>query len=102
MKLITWGAVAGVVLAGLTAPATAQAATAVQSKALQWTNCEVKPTEDPKLVAGSECATLQVPVDWNHPDGPIFGLAVARRTAKNPSARVGMLVFGPGGPGDSG
>jgi pimeloyl-ACP methyl ester carboxylesterase len=98
MKLITWGTVAGVVFAGLTAVP----ATAVQSKALQWTNCEVKPTEDPKLVAGSECATLQVPVDWDHPDGPTFGLAVARRTAKDPSARVGTLVFGPGGPGDSG
>jgi pimeloyl-ACP methyl ester carboxylesterase len=99
MKLITWGAVVGVVFAGLT---TVPAATAVQSKALQWTNCEVKPKEDPNLVAGSECATLQVPVDWDHPDGPTFGLAIARRTAKDPAARVGTLVFGPGGPGDSG
>ncbi|WP_344840703.1 alpha/beta hydrolase [Kribbella ginsengisoli] len=98
MKLITWGAIAGVVFAGLVAPP----ATAVQPKSLQWTDCEVKPKEDPKLVAGSECATLQVPVDWNHPDGPTFGLAIARRTAKDPSTRIGTLVFGPGGPGDSG
>lgn len=54
------------------------------------------------MVAGSKCATLQVPVDWNHPNGPTFGLAVARRTAKDPAARVGTLLFGPGGPGDSG
>jgi hypothetical protein len=58
--------------------------------------------DDPAVVAGSQCATLQVPVDWNHPDRPTFGLAIARRTAKNPQARVGSLVFGPGGPGDSG
>ncbi|WP_328330260.1 alpha/beta hydrolase [Kribbella sp. NBC_00382] len=95
MKLITWGAVVGVMFAGLTAVP----ATAVQSKALQWSQCEVKPKEDPNVVAGSECATLQVPVDWNDPNGPTFGLAIARRTTKDP---IGTLVFGPGGPGDSG
>jgi pimeloyl-ACP methyl ester carboxylesterase len=43
-----------------------------------------------------------VPIDWAHPDGPAFGLAVARRKATDPGARVGSMVFGPGGPGDSG
>jgi pimeloyl-ACP methyl ester carboxylesterase len=98
MKLITWGVITGLVFAGVVA----LPATAAQPDALQWSDCEVKPTEDPAVVAGSKCATLQVPVDWNHPDGPSFGLAIARRTAKDPSARVGKLVFGPGGPGDSG
>ncbi|MDX6265244.1 MAG: hypothetical protein QOH84_6932 [Kribbellaceae bacterium] len=98
MKLITWSAVAGVVFAGLVA----LPATAAKPDALHWTDCEVKPKEDPAVVAGSKCATLQVPVDWDHPNGPTFGLAIARRTAKDPSARVGTLVFGPGGPGDSG
>ncbi|MDL4815286.1 alpha/beta hydrolase [Actinomadura opuntiae] len=50
----------------------------------------------------AQCATLRLPVDWAHPDGPTFGLAIARRTALDPAARVGTLVFGPGGPGDSG
>ncbi|GAA4621272.1 hypothetical protein GCM10023196_008510 [Actinoallomurus vinaceus] len=53
-------------------------------------------------VPGAECATLSVPVDWAHPDGPTFGLALARRTATGPGVPVGALVFGPGGPGDSG
>jgi pimeloyl-ACP methyl ester carboxylesterase len=50
----------------------------------------------------AECATLTLPVDWSHPHGPTFGLAVARHRATDPAHRVGTLVFGPGGPGDSG
>ncbi|WP_433241661.1 alpha/beta hydrolase [Actinomadura nitritigenes] len=50
----------------------------------------------------AQCATLRLPVDWAHPDGPTFGLAIARRKALDPAARIGTLVFGPGGPGDSG
>ncbi|WP_127552418.1 alpha/beta hydrolase [Actinoplanes sp. OR16] len=48
------------------------------------------------------CASLRLPVDWSAPDGETFDLAVARRTARQPSQRAGTLVFGPGGPGDSG
>lgn len=97
-KLITWSAVAGITFAGLAA----LPATAAEPKALHWTKCEIKQNEDPELVKGSECATLQVPVDWNHPDGPTFGLVIARRAALEPTQRVGTLFFAPGGPGDSG
>jgi len=41
-------------------------------------------------------------VDWSNPHGATFELAVARRPARKPAERVGTLVFGPGGPGDSG
>ncbi|WP_433011317.1 alpha/beta hydrolase [Kribbella sp. CA-294648] len=106
LRTPTWGVITGLVFAGVVAlPATASAtvtATATAPDVLQWTDCEVKPKEDPLLVAGSKCATLQLPVDWNRPNGPTFGLAIARRTAKDPAARVGTLFFGPGGPGDSG
>ncbi|MGC9497692.1 alpha/beta hydrolase [Streptomyces sp. WG7] len=64
--------------------------------ALHWAPCD-----DPDH-PGAECATLEVPVDWSRPHGPTFDLAVARRQATDPDARVGSLVFGPGGPGDSG
>ncbi|MGV9275631.1 alpha/beta hydrolase [Streptomyces griseosporeus] len=63
---------------------------------LRWGACD-QPAEP-----GAECASLSVPVDWARPDGPRFDLAVARRKAAEPGARVGALVFGPGGPGDSG
>ncbi|MFI6160567.1 alpha/beta fold hydrolase [Micromonospora haikouensis] len=49
-----------------------------------------------------ECGTLSLPVDWADPAGPRFDLALARRPATDPAARVGVLFFGPGGPGDSG
>ena len=48
------------------------------------------------------CATLRLPVDRARPHGATFDLAVARRPARAPDRRVGTLVFGPGGPGDSG
>ncbi|WP_353899711.1 alpha/beta fold hydrolase [Micromonospora harpali] len=50
----------------------------------------------------AECGTLSLPVDWADPAGPRFDLALARRPATEPTARVGVLFFGPGGPGDSG
>ncbi|MGI5324052.1 alpha/beta fold hydrolase [Actinomadura nitritigenes] len=83
-----------------TAPAanTASAGTATTSAgartAIDWKACG----DDGK----AQCATLRLPVDWAHPDGPTFGLAIARRKALDPAARIGTLVFGPGGPGDSG
>ncbi|MFI8895599.1 alpha/beta hydrolase [Streptomyces paradoxus] len=63
---------------------------------LRWGPC------DEPAKPGAECATLSVPVDWAHPGGPRLELAVARRKATDPGARVGSMVFGPGGPGDSG
>src|SRR3712207_936641 len=88
-----------VLVVALTATATATAVTVPTSAgppAIDWRPCAAS---DP---AGPECATLQVPVDWAHPDGETFGLAVARRKAPDRAARAGTLVFGPGGPGDSG
>ncbi|MFI8934005.1 alpha/beta hydrolase [Streptomyces sp. NPDC053474] len=83
------------VITGLTvAPAVSASPSA--AGALRWAPCD-----DPAR-PGAECATLSVPVDWAQPDGPRLDLAVARRTATDPGARVGSMVFGPGGPGDSG
>ncbi|AGZ42213.1 tap domain-containing protein [Actinoplanes friuliensis DSM 7358] len=49
----------------------------------------------------AQCADLTLPVDWSEPSGATFTLAVARRAAPE-STRIGTLIFGPGGPGDSG
>ncbi|MDQ3945301.1 MAG: alpha/beta hydrolase [Actinomycetota bacterium] len=43
-----------------------------------------------------------MPVDYANPAGNTLDLALARRPARTPSARIGSLVFNPGGPGDSG
>ncbi|TCO49090.1 TAP-like protein [Kribbella antiqua] len=91
-RAIACAAALGIAVAGLTTlPAEAQ---------VQWSDCKPEGKDDPNVVKGSQCATLQVPVDWRDPDGPTFGLAIARRTAKGD--RLGVLMWGPGGPGDSG
>jgi pimeloyl-ACP methyl ester carboxylesterase len=64
---------------------------------LVWTPCAEAP-DDPAV----RCATLRVPVDWSRPHGATFELALARRLASDPAARIGTLVYGPGGPGGSG
>ncbi|MFF9274577.1 alpha/beta hydrolase [Streptomyces griseosporeus] len=87
--------VAMVVVGGLGGGAVGHAAPSAVA-GLRWGACD-EPAE-PR----AECASLSVPVDWDRPDGPRFDLAVARRKAADPGARVGALVFGPGGPGDSG
>ncbi|GAA3117778.1 alpha/beta hydrolase [Planomonospora alba] len=69
-------------------PGTAPAAS------IAWTPCPEDPT--------AECGTLKVPVDWARPGGPTIDLALARRKAADPAARIGSLVINPGGPGGSG
>ncbi|MFJ8165924.1 alpha/beta hydrolase [Streptomyces sp. NPDC096136] len=90
--------VAGAAVAVVTGLAAAPAvqASPPASEILRWAPCG-----DPAK-PGAECAALSVPVDWAHPDGPRLDLAVARRKATDPGARVASMVFGPGGPGDSG
>ncbi|MCZ7438188.1 alpha/beta hydrolase [Micromonospora sp. WMMC241] len=87
-----------VLLAGAPAPARADPA---PPPALVWGEC---PDDLPNvpLDPAVRCARLRLPVDWARPHGPTFELAVARRAARVPERRVGTLVFGPGGPGDSG
>ncbi|WP_250029367.1 alpha/beta fold hydrolase [Paractinoplanes maris] len=66
-----------------------------------WTKCaddvEKVPVDD--IV---KCGTLRLPVDWARPRGATFDLSMALRPARKQEQRVGTLVFGPGGPGDSG
>ncbi|MEV4821465.1 alpha/beta fold hydrolase [Micromonospora sp. NPDC049274] len=64
---------------------------------IDWQACPERP-DDP----GTRCGTLRLPVDWARPGGATFPLALARRAATDPAARIGVLVFNPGGPGLSG
>lgn len=84
-------AAAATVLAGAALPARADPA----RPAVAWTACPGDP-------AGVRCGRLRVPVDWARPHGATAEIAVARRPAADPDRRIGTLVFGPGGPGDSG
>jgi pimeloyl-ACP methyl ester carboxylesterase len=83
------------VLTVLTALVPAAApARAARPTGLVWSPC----AED----ATVQCATLQVPIDWADPYAAKVGIAVARRPATDPAARIGALIVNPGGPGGSG
>ncbi|WP_245764937.1 alpha/beta hydrolase [Nonomuraea jiangxiensis] len=69
-------------------------AEAASTRDISWTPCPEEPA--------AECGTLTVPLDWDRPRGQTIELAVARRPATDPAARIGALVINPGGPGGSG
>jgi pimeloyl-ACP methyl ester carboxylesterase len=100
MRIPTRRTLAGAVAVGVAAAGLSTLPAAADPQSVHWTDCIPEGKDDPAVVKGSQCATLQLPVDWRHPNGPTFGLAIARRTAEGD--RTGVLVFGPGGPGDSG
>jgi pimeloyl-ACP methyl ester carboxylesterase len=51
---------------------------------------------------GVECATVNVPLDYDRPNGPKTQIAVARVPAADPARKIGTLFLNPGGPGGSG
>jgi pimeloyl-ACP methyl ester carboxylesterase len=52
-------------------------------------------------VPGFECATVKAPLDYAEPSAGDVRLAVARKKATGPGARLGSLLVNPGGPGGS-
>jgi pimeloyl-ACP methyl ester carboxylesterase len=49
-----------------------------------------------------ECGTVQVPLDYDRPDGAGISIAVTRLPATDPEHRIGSLFVNPGGPGGPG
>ena len=95
-RALAVGATAALLATGMPVPEPAAASqpTSVPGPSIDWRQCEQDHTP--------ECGTLSLPVDWDRPTGDRFTLHLARRAATDPAARIGSLVFGPGGPGDSG
>ncbi|MFV0317494.1 MAG: alpha/beta hydrolase [Microthrixaceae bacterium] len=60
---------------------------------LDWTDC-------PSGGSDSQCATLEVPLDWSEPEGATIELALARVPSEGEP--IGSLLVNPGGPGASG
>lgn len=108
----TWWAAALLVVTGCTASIPSKSASAPSattkpapsgstgtdpgaSSSLDWTDC--KPADE----SGYECATLQVPLDRDHPEGEKIDLALIRKPARKANP-IGSLLFNPGGPGAPG
>jgi pimeloyl-ACP methyl ester carboxylesterase len=85
---------ATVLTVSLVAVPVAPAGAGGETATIAWSPCRELPDAD--------CGTLPVPLDWSRPHGPKVELAVARRRATDPSARIGSLFVNPGGPGGSG
>ncbi|MDN5768543.1 MAG: alpha/beta hydrolase [Humibacillus sp.] len=62
---------------------------------LSWFDCSV-------FSPGAECATAQLPLDYDQPKGATTGVAVLRLKAKDQKRKIGTLFLNPGGPGGSG
>ncbi|QOC90683.1 alpha/beta hydrolase [Micromonospora craniellae] len=88
-------ALATVVALGIT-PAQANPRTEAPAAGtgIAWEPCADEPE--------AECGSVTVPVDWSEPDGPTIDIALARRAATDPTARIGTILTNPGGPGASG
>jgi pimeloyl-ACP methyl ester carboxylesterase len=59
---------------------------------LDWADCD--------LPRNGRCASLEVPLDWDDPEGPTIRLRLGRVLAEG--NRIGSLLVNPGGPGGSG
>ncbi|WP_433330118.1 alpha/beta hydrolase [Spirillospora sp. CA-294931] len=52
--------------------------------------------------SGFQCGTVQVPLDYDKPNGDKLKLSLIRLPTENKSRRIGSLFTNPGGPGGSG
>jgi pimeloyl-ACP methyl ester carboxylesterase len=87
-------AIAAVALVCACAGAAAGGASAGPGK-IAWSNCFSK-------LGPFECGTVQVPLDYDSPNGTTISLALVRLPASDPAHRIGSLFLNPGGPGGSG
>ena len=86
--------------------ATAACAPASRSAArdggLRWGPCADITGTDTTGLQGAECGTLDIPLSLADPHAGTVHLAVSRVRAADPTARRGVLVVNPGGPGGAG
>ncbi|SBT49098.1 alpha/beta hydrolase [Micromonospora auratinigra] len=111
VRSLTAAGIAGVVLAGAalapsspasawgrpsfsdrTSPAEARRVDRVPTPQLDWYAC----------YDYAECATVQLPLDYDRPNGATTEVAVLRVKARDQKHKIGSLFLNPGGPGGSG
>jgi len=90
--LVSTAAVLGI--AAGSAAALAPAASAKDGAQLAWGPCHER-----VLTPSALCAPLEVPRDYDDPDGEKITVTIMRQPAADPSARRGVLFGNAGGPG---
>ncbi|WP_280508322.1 alpha/beta hydrolase [Nocardia flavorosea] len=66
----------------------------------QWESCAGYVAPGESLPPATQCARIEVPIDYADPDGPTAQLALSRLRATG--SKIGSLLLNPGGPGMSG
>jgi pimeloyl-ACP methyl ester carboxylesterase len=73
-----------------------------QQQKVTWHGCQTgsddaigKELDDAK----AQCAEVNVPLDYSHPEGRTIKVAMSRLKATDPTHRRGALLYNPGGPG---
>jgi pimeloyl-ACP methyl ester carboxylesterase len=97
----------GVAAAGLLAFAPATIGTASAAQVPQFGSASARVAAAPRVPRlswapcddGFQCATAQVPLDYQHPDGATVSLAVIEHLATDPAGAAGTLFLNGGGPG---
>ncbi|MEU9256351.1 alpha/beta hydrolase [Streptomyces sp. NPDC048270] len=79
--------------AGSATPADGAGLRPFYEQKITWTACQG---------GGFACGRLKVPLDYAAPGGETIELALIRDPADDRTARIGSLVYNPGGPGGSG
>lgn len=110
-RTLTAGSALAVAMALLSAPAAGSAAptaiTGAASSTLNWQPCTgaafAKWPVFPQVKQYFQCATLVRPLDRTKPEGARVTLALVKLPASGtPDQRKGVLLWNPGGPGQSG
>ncbi|RSD23971.1 alpha/beta hydrolase [Amycolatopsis eburnea] len=81
----------------LTAAAVVSGVSAAEGTPVVWGPC---PADVAK--PGLQCSTLELPLDYRHPDGRTITVAMSRLASAKPAQRRGVLLVNQGGPGLTG
>jgi len=85
---------AQVLAADVTAPAEAARVDPVTAT-IAWRDCSSV------VSTGVRCGTVDVPLDYDEPEGATTRIALLHVPARKPASRIGTLFLNPGGPGGS-
>jgi len=105
------GGISGLLLAGTVAGAVAGPAAAAAAPAAARTSAvearRVDRVPTPRLdwyacYEWAECTTVDLPLDYDRPNGPTVEIAVLRVKARDQAHKIGSLFVNPGGPGGPG
>jgi pimeloyl-ACP methyl ester carboxylesterase len=97
-RLAVITAVAGLGLAGSAVAVSASTGKTPAPAAIAWAKC----TGGDPYLENAECAQVQVPLDYAHPNGKKISVAISRVKHTDDAHYKGVLFGNPGGPGGSG